>query len=127
MFHGGQWHDAAEIAFTGDEMSSEARLIYFTDYLFSIADNDCIDNRACSVNAPLSIIPTDYLKWPALLDDLMPVGKSRTWWLQRLNMAYETPFKKNIALLKNACSSPVGNLRVKESTNKVVSTNNDVL
>lgn len=126
LFHGGQWHDAAELTFTGDEMSSKVRVTYFTDYLFSIADNDCIDNRACSVNAPLSIIPTDYLKWPALLDDLMPVGKSRSWWLRRLNVARETPFKKNIALLESACSSPVGNLRVKESTNKV-STNNDVL
>ena len=40
LFHGGQWHDAAELTFTGDEMSSKVRLTYFTDYLFSIADND---------------------------------------------------------------------------------------
>ena len=30
LFHGGQWHDAAELTFTGDEMSSKVRLTYFT-------------------------------------------------------------------------------------------------
>ncbi len=29
FFHGGQWYDAAELTFTGDEMSSKVRLTYF--------------------------------------------------------------------------------------------------
>lgn len=115
LFNDGEWCDTASLELSKTN-HLKARISYHDDYcLNKVSDYGCIDNRACSVNAPVEVIPTDYEKWPALLDDLMPVGKSRTWWLKRLNASGESTLNQNIKLLENACGSPVGNLRVKNT------------
>lgn len=115
LFNQGQWWDAATLSFSGEQLSASCSLCYELEYISAVATYDTKDCWACSVNAPISIIPKDYSNWPALLDDILPVGKSRDWWLKTLNVSRANEFKQNYALLTHACMSPVGNLRIKES------------
>jgi len=119
LFNQGRWWDAAELSFGGDQMNSPVTLSYLPDYIRYAPRYDLRDCWACSVNAPVSILPTDYPSWPALLDDLLPAGESRTWWLNYLNVSRSNEFDKNYALLTKACIAPVGNLRIKEAAESV--------
>lgn len=124
LFNQGKWWDAAELSFTYEQVSSSVTLSYYPDYIASVASYEIKDCWACSINAPISIIPTEYPNWPALLDDILPVGKSRDWWLKFLNVSRADEFEQNFTLLTHACMSPVGNLRVKESVPKKLTDNN---
>lgn len=115
LFNQGRWWDAAELNFLGDDLSSPVRLSYLSAYIRDAAKYDTVDSWACSVNAPVSILPVDYPGWPSLLDDLLPVGKSRDWWLNYLDVSRQSIFSQNFALLTHACTAPIGNLRIKES------------
>ncbi len=115
LFNNGKWWDAAELSFLGNELSSPVRLTYLKSYITEVASYDATDCWACTVNAPVSILPTDYPGWPSLLDDLLPVGKSRDWWLNYLDATRQNIFEQNFTLLSHACMAPVGNLRIKES------------
>jgi serine/threonine-protein kinase HipA len=81
-----------------------------------------VDCWACTVNAPVSVVPTDFAGWPAFLDDIIPSGKSRDWWVNFLNIRNLSPFAQNMQLLTNACMAPVGNLRIKEAAQRVTKT-----
>ena len=115
LYNRGKWWDAAEVTFSGEQMNSAVTITYLHDYIASNINYDAKDNSACSVNAPVSIIPTDYPGWPSLFDDILPVGKSRQWWLDYLNVSRHSEFLKNYALLTHACTAPVGNIRVKKT------------
>ncbi len=115
IFNKGQWWDAAEATFMGENMSSGVTLAYKNEYIINSSAYDAKDCWACTVNAPLSIVPVDYPHWPSLFDDILPVGKSRTWWLNYLNISRSSEFIQNYTLLTHACMSPVGNLRVKNT------------
>ena len=96
-------------------MNDGVTLTYLHEYLKDSPHYGVSDCWACSVNAPVSVAPVDYPNWPALLDDLRPVGKSRVWWLNYLNMSRRSEFEQNYALLTHACMSPIGNMRIKEA------------
>ncbi|WP_243734452.1 HipA domain-containing protein [Idiomarina aquatica] len=96
-------------------MNDGVTLTYLHEYLKDSPHYGVSDCWACSVNAPVSVAPIDYPNWPALLDDLLPVGKSRVWWLNYLNMSRRSEFAQNYALLTHACMSPIGNMRIKEA------------
>lgn len=119
LFNQGRWWDAAELSFAGDKMNSPVTLSYLPDYIRHVTRYDLRDCWACSVNAPVSIVPIDYPSWPALLDDLLPAGESRTWWLNYLNASRSSEFEQNYALLTRACMAPIGNLRVKEASAQI--------
>lgn len=113
LYNRGRWWDAAEVSFSRLEMSASVTMTYLNDYIANCTGYEAKDNSALSVNAPLSIIPVDYPNWPALFDDLLPVGKSRAWWLNYLNVSRQSVFIQNYTLLTHACVAPVGNLRIK--------------
>ena len=115
LFNQGQWWDAATLCFSDERINASCSLYYEHEYIVKVASYEVKDCWACSVNAPISIVPKDHPHWPALLDDILPVGKSRDWWLSYLNVSRSDEFQQNYALLTNACMSPVGNLRIKEA------------
>jgi len=119
LFNRKKWWDAAELHFDKAQMTSSVTLSYFSQYISDVLTYNAVDSWACTVNAPVTILPAEYPTWPAVLDDLLPVGKSRDWWLHYLNMARATEFEQNYALLTNACMSPVGNIRIKEAASLV--------
>lgn len=96
-------------------MKGPVRLTYLMPYIRHVAMYEAIDSWACSVNAPVSVVPIDYPHWPSFLDDLLPAGKSRDWWLRFLNLGRQSLFEQNYGLLTQACMAPIGNLRIKES------------
>lgn len=118
LYNRGKWWDAADLIFSSDTMSGVVTIAYIPDYIISVLEYGAADCWAYSVNAPVDAIPTEYPNWPALLDDLLPVGKSRDWWLKYLNASRKSEFEQNLALLLNACMAPVGNLRIKEAFNQ---------
>lgn len=115
LFNKGRWHDAAQLVFHDKVAHGSVTLAYLHAYITEVLHYDAINSSACTVNAPVGIIPIDYPSWPALLDDLLPVGKSRDWWLARLDLTREPEFVQNIELLSHAVMAPIGNLRMKEA------------
>lgn len=115
LFNHGRWHDAAELIFHDNVAHGRVTLAYTHAYIAEVLQYEAIDSSACTVNAPVGVVPTDYPTWPALLNDLLPVGKSRDWWLARLDLKREPEFVQNIELLKHAVMAPIGNLRIKEA------------
>jgi serine/threonine-protein kinase HipA len=118
LFNRGTWWDAAELIFDNEQMITPVSLAYFPDYITNCLRYDAIDSWACTVNAPISILPVEYSCWPAVLDDLLPVGKSRDWWLKYLDISRASEFAQNYSLLTRAGMAPVGNMRIKEAASQ---------
>lgn len=87
LFVNGKWHDAADIQFSGLAPNSAVTLAYNFEFIKAVPAYGLRDHWACSINAEVSAVPTDYPHWPALLDDILPAGKSRQWWLNYLDLA----------------------------------------
>lgn len=115
LFVEGHWHDAAEIQFSSKGLDGEVTLAYTDEFIKTVPEFGLLDQWACSLNAEVSLVPIDYERWPALLDDILPAGKSRQWWLNTLDLSRHSEFEQNIGLLTHACIAPIGHLRIKES------------
>lgn len=63
--------------------------------------------------------------WLRFIDDIIPAGASRRYWINALDISELPVGQQNFLLLKFGTMSPVGNLRIKESVpewNKFAST-----
>lgn len=86
-FHHGQRHDAAElvIEYPAQGRRGPARLGYITDYALQWLD--CDDVHACSLRLPIELMNTHQSpRWFAFLDDIMPSGASRRYWVTQLGI-----------------------------------------
>lgn len=116
VFFAAAWHDAAVLRFHGEGKHTAVSIEYLLDYIKLPQVNfDSRVEQAVTVNAPVSVIKTEYPRWPGLLDDLLPAGKARQWWLNKLDIAHLPVFEADCLLLEKTCMSPIGNLRVKEA------------
>ena len=116
LYWAGRWHDAATLSFAGTGKDSAVYIDYLPDYLRDQAvQYHALSEQAVSVNAAVTAIPTEYPRWPGLLDDLLPAGKTRQWWLNRLDIGHLPVFEADCQLLRHTCMSPVGNIRIKEA------------
>lgn len=116
LYWAGRWHDAATLSFAGTGKDSAVYIDYLPDYLRNQAvQYHSFSEQAVSVNAAVTAIPTEYPRWPGLLDDLLPAGKTRQWWLNRLDIGHLPAFEADCQLLRHTCMSPVGNIRIKEA------------
>ena len=115
-FHHGQWHDAAELVIEHPEQGRRgpARLGYITDYALEWLDRD--DEHACSLRLPIELMNTHQSSgWFAFLDDIMPSGASRRYWVTQLGISTLSEVEQDYALLAKGTIAPVGNLRIKEA------------
>jgi len=115
-FHQGQWHDAAELVFEHPERGRRgpARLGYLTDYALEWLDHD--DEHACSLRLPIELMNTHQSpRWFTFLDDIMPSGASRRYWVAQLGISALGEAEQDVALLAKGTIAPVGNLRIKEA------------
>lgn len=115
-FHHGQWHDAAELVIEHPEQGRRgpARLGYITDYALEWLDRD--DEHACSLLLPIELMNTHQSpRWFAFLDDIMPSGASRRYWVTQFGISALTEAEQDYALLAKGTIAPVGNLRIKEA------------
>ncbi|EHJ94324.1 type II toxin-antitoxin system HipA family toxin [Vreelandella boliviensis] len=116
VFLNGQWHDAAELVIEHPEQGRRgpARLGYITDYALKWLDRD--DEHACSLRLPIELMNTHQSpRWFAFLDDIMPSGASRRYWVTQLGISALTEAEQDYALLAKGTIAPVGNLRIKEA------------
>lgn len=119
IFHQGQWHDAAElwIEYPVKGRCGPARLGYLINYALEWLDRD--DEHACSLRLPIELMNTHQApRWFAFLDDIMPAGASRRYWVTQLGIAALAEAEQDYALLAKGAIAPVGNLRIKEALPK---------
>ncbi|MEL2239417.1 HipA domain-containing protein [Leclercia adecarboxylata] len=112
-----EWQDIAIVTFpysdNDDWRTTEEN--YLSDYAIDFLDND--DRHAVSLNYPVSLYFDDGGKpgWLRFLDDIIPSGASRCYWVNYLDINDLPVGQQNFILLKYGTMSPVGNLRIKES------------
>ena len=121
------WTDIALIKYPGSEKNdwNTTQLDYLTEYAINFLDYD--DFHAVSVNHPVSLFFDDHGQpgWLRFIDDIIPAGASRRYWINALDISELPVGQQNFLLLKFGTMSPVGNLRIKESVpewNKFAST-----
>lgn len=112
-----EWVDIAQISFPRSDENNWriTELHYQSDY--AIEYLECDDNHAVSLAHPVSLFFEDNGApgWLRFLDDIIPSGASRRYWVNRLDISELTTSQQNFILLKYGTISPVGNLRIKES------------
>lgn len=111
------WTDIALIKYPGSENNdwNTTQLDYLTEYAINFLDYD--DFHAVSVNHPVSLFFDDQGQpgWLRFIDDIIPAGASRRYWINALDISELPVGQQNFLLLKFGTMSPVGNLRIKES------------
>ena len=118
IFHHQQWHDAAELSFDADFVCTH--LDYLNDYAFCQAENGDFlcwekdDIYALGLNYPVNIM--GYQNQPlTFLDDIIPSGASRRYWIRHLGIGRQPENQQNYELLKRGTIAPIGNVRIKEA------------
>ncbi|MBN7820837.1 type II toxin-antitoxin system HipA family toxin [Bowmanella yangjiangensis] len=113
-FINSQWIDIATLSFPNSEQGHYrlTSLDYEQDYALAELNKD--DMHAVSINHPVSLF-FDGPGWLYFLDDIMPSGAGRRYWLKYLDIEDLSLDEQNFILLKFGTIAPVGNLRVKES------------
>ncbi|MEC9482699.1 MAG: HipA domain-containing protein [Halomonas sp.] len=116
LFHHGQWHDAAVLTVDdpGRGRQGPVALGYETGYAIEWMRRD--DEHACSLNLPVELMLNHHSpRWFGFLDDIMPAGASRRYWVAQLDIGDLPAYQQDYALLHHGTIAPVGNLRIKES------------
>jgi serine/threonine-protein kinase HipA len=116
IFHNSQWHDAAELELNEPSRGryGEAKLGYKFDYAVQWMGLD--DERSCSLNLPVELIETyRSAPWFTFLDDIIPSGASRRYWINKLGLMGIPSHEQDATLLHHGTIAPVGDLRIKES------------
>jgi len=117
LFHHGRWQDAAELGFAEPERGrlGPVTMGYLgLEYALDWMGRD--DQHAVGMNFPVDLMRTyraDH--WFSLLDDIMPAGAGRRYWVNHLNIAHLSPAEQDFALLSKGTIAPVGNIRIKEA------------
>lgn len=127
-FNDGAWQDAYLITLVKPEQgrNGAARLQAFKGYAASYFDQA----GAYSFTAHHAVNPMDiqaYSSWPAIFDDLMPTGYARLQWLNLLGLQHAAATEQDIELLSRGIIAPIGNLRLKESVEYVLTEHSDAL
>ena len=111
-----QWLDIAELQIMQPEKgaASLSELEYNLDY--AIQHLDKRDECACSLSLPINIlVKHESKKWFGFLDDIVPSGAARRYWLRYLGLNHLSHAEQDIILLEKGTIAPVGNLRIKEA------------
>lgn len=117
LFHKNCWQDAAQLEFPDPERGRYGPVVMGYEapsYALNWMGYD--DQHAVSMNYPVDLMRTyraDH--WFSFLDDIMPAGASRRYWVNHLNIAHLPAAQQDFALLSKGTIAPVGNIRVKES------------
>lgn len=116
IFVAGMWHDAVILRIPDPirgrygSMNIGYELDYATEWIFE--DNE----HACSMRFPVEVF-SGYVEpnWPAFIDDILPSGASRRYWVNHLALQNLPASEQDIHLLQKGTIAPIGNLRIKES------------
>lgn len=110
------WHDAAEVTLPdpGRGTYGASLLRYATDYAVEWMFHD--DLHAGSLVLPVELMLThESPRWFGFLEDIMPAGASRRFWVDYLGIHHLPAGRQDAELLARGTIAPVGNLRIKEA------------
>lgn len=107
----GQWHNACTLTFDNptDGRIGGAQLEYDASYIARFS-NDPV--ALISLGFPLDYFPHQCDLWPAFLQDIMPMGSARRFWLQKKNLSTALEYSHDFIMLSECSLSPIGNIRV---------------
>lgn len=110
------WIDIAELKLLEPKLgsASASELEYELDYAIQYSDRR--DEHACSLSLPVQIlIKHESNTWFGFLDDIVPSGAARRYWVNYLDLQRLTHAEQESILLEKGGMAPVGNLRIKEA------------
>ncbi|WP_447508310.1 type II toxin-antitoxin system HipA family toxin [Acinetobacter lactucae] len=110
------WLDVAELKLLEPKLgsASASELEYELDYAIQYLDRR--DEYACSLSLPVQIlIKHESNTWFGFLDDIVPSGAARRYWVNYLDLQRLTYAEQESILLEKGGMAPVGNLRIKEA------------
>lgn len=111
-----KWQDIADLKILEPHKGSASATELAYDLEYSISFLEKRDEHACSVILPVQILVQHESKaWFSFLDDLVPSGAARRYWIQSLGLQKCSVAEQDFSLLKAGTIAPVGNLRIKES------------
>lgn len=106
-----QWQDIAELVFNEFNL---IEIAYLGDYSFQhyLADNW----HAFSIDYPVELFGYRVDGgWLPMLDDIIPAGAGRRYWLNYLGLTQLSESEQNFRLLEAATIAPIGHLRIKQA------------
>lgn len=116
LYLDGNWHDVAELDVKEPSKGRESAALLAYDFNYAAEQLDRNDIASCSLNYPVMLIGSHFAQpWFGFLDDIVPAGASRRYWIQHLGLQGKSPAEQDYALLKAGTIAPVGNLRIKDS------------
>lgn len=116
IHHQADWRDMAllEIPDPARGTRGPVRLGYLQDYALDWMFHD--DEHACSLTLPVELMMThDGDRWFGFLEDIMPAGASRRYWIDHLGLQDLPSGEQDSELLRRGTIAPVGNLRIREA------------
>jgi len=116
IHHQGQWHDAAVLELPHPELGTAgpARLGYLQEHALAWMSRD--DEHACSLTLPVELMMRHHgERWFGFLEDIMPAGASRRYWIAHLGIQGLTSGQQDSELLRRGTIAPVGNMRIREA------------
>lgn len=115
-----RWIDAAKIIFPYADSNdySLTTVRYFDDYALEYLD--CDGYQSASLNYPVSLFfdRVGSQTWLRFLDDILPSGAARRYWLKHLGLSAEYRNEQSYILLRDYALNPIGNMRIKQSFEK---------
>lgn len=121
-FNDGSWQDAYRLKIEQPTLGKQGRVSLQAITQYAVSYFDETGSRSFSVSYPVN--PMDvhtFPNWPALIEDIMPMGYARTIWLDMLGLQQESVAMQDVTLLKMGTIAPIGNLRIKESLEHALS------
>ena len=116
IFLNNQWIDCATIEVIGEKAKgwkASCGTYYSMDY--AIEHMGLRDDHAVSNHYPINLESNIEPTWPAFLVDLLPQGYGRKELLKKLGRPEYEEESADWPLLKVGASNPIGNLRIKEA------------
>lgn len=112
----GRWHDAAVLDFKEPHKGRDSEALLAYDFNYAVDHLDRNDIASCSIHCPVMLIGSHFARpWFGFLDDIIPAGASRRYWITQLGLQGKPTGEQDYTLLKAGTIAPVGNLRIKES------------
>ncbi|MGR3808268.1 serine/threonine-protein kinase HipA [Pasteurella testudinis DSM 23072] len=116
-FTGNSWQDIAILKFSlnANGIYPNVELMYNTEYAIEHLQKD--NQFAVSLNYPVELAYSSEQPkgWLRFLDDIIPSGASRRYWLKFLSISELNSQLQHYILLKYGTIAPIGNLRIKQS------------
>ena len=111
------WCDAARLRLNEGGKRS-ARLAYEFDYALEYL-HQTQGWHACALRYPIELMIPHDGGWFRFLDDIMPAGSARRYWVRQLDIGHLGEEGQDRTLLALGTIAPIGNLRIKEAVERV--------